>query len=82
MSARHCSASKRSITTTVPPRRCTVVDQPAGAAWYSGAGLRYTESSPQRYRPPTSMLNDVGAPRGVPTLGGLMPLGFPVVPDE
>ena len=44
MAARSSSGSKRSITTAVPPRRCVPIVQPAGAAWYSGAGLRYTVS--------------------------------------
>ena len=34
------SGSKRSITTTVPPKRCTVMQKRSGAAWYSGAGDR------------------------------------------
>ena len=38
--ASHCSGSKRSITTAVPPKRWVIVVQPAGLAWYSGAGLR------------------------------------------
>ena len=32
------SASKCSITTTVPPRRITAMQKRSGAAWYSGAG--------------------------------------------
>jgi hypothetical protein len=33
------------MTMAVPPRRWVIVVQPAGAAWYSGAGLRYTVSA-------------------------------------
>ena len=45
------------MATTVPPSRCTVVDQPAGAEWYSGAGQRYTEPSVTPKSPPTRPLN-------------------------
>ena len=38
--ARHASASKLCMNTTVAPSRCDVVDHPAGAEWYSGAGHR------------------------------------------
>ncbi len=31
MSSRHRTASKRSMKTTVPPKRCTVIDQTKGA---------------------------------------------------
>ena len=34
------SASKRSMTTTVPPARWVASDHAIGAAWYSGAGQR------------------------------------------
>ena len=40
-----CSASNRSMTTTVPPMRWMPRQNPSGAEWYSGAGDRYTESS-------------------------------------
>src|SRR5580704_6980488 len=40
MQRRASSGSKRSISTTVPPIDCTAIDQPSGAAWYSGAGER------------------------------------------
>ena len=33
MRRRHSSGSKCSITTTVPPMRCTVIDQTRGAEW-------------------------------------------------
>ena len=40
ISARVRSASKRSITTTVAPRRWIVIELVSGAEWYSGAGER------------------------------------------
>ena len=33
MRARHRSGSKRSMTTTVPPMRCAVMDHTSGAEW-------------------------------------------------
>ncbi len=33
-------------------------------------------------RPPTSAENPLGDPSGAPMVGGLMPFGRPVVPDE
>ena len=39
------SGSNRSITTTVEPNRWKVRQYRSGAAWYSGAGDRYTDSS-------------------------------------
>ena len=33
ISARHVSGSKCSITTTVPPMRCAVIDHTNGAEW-------------------------------------------------
>jgi hypothetical protein len=40
MRARYSSASKCSMTTTVPPSAITLIVNRRGAAWYSGAGDR------------------------------------------
>lgn len=58
------------------------VVQPAGAAWYSGAGFRYTVSSPKPNNPPSIAVRNDGAPSGAGGSGGTMPFGLPVVPDE
>jgi hypothetical protein len=42
MSCSAASASNFSIITTEPPSACTAVEKASGAAWYSGAGERYT----------------------------------------
>ena len=82
MAASRSSGSKCSITTAVPPRRCVPIVQPAGAAWYSGAGERYTVSRVKPKSPPSSRVRNDTAPRSVSTSGGRMPLGWPVVPEE
>ena len=47
MSRSASSASKRSITTTVAPDRWQAdARRRSGAAWYSGAGDRYTRRRP------------------------------------
>ena len=76
-----CS-DRSAIMRIMPPSRCTVVDQPAGAEWYSGAGQRYTEPSVTPKSPPTRPLNAFVVPSGAPIVGGLMPFGRPVVPEE
>ena len=62
MAASSSSGSKCSITTAVPPRRWVPTVQPAGAAWYSGAGLRYTVSLVKPNRPPSICVRNDSAP--------------------
>ena len=75
------SASKCVSTTTSPPMRNVPSDQPSGAAWYSGAGDRYTVSAP---RPQCARNGASGfaVPATAPESGRRTPLGRPVVPDE
>ena len=85
---RYCStnrsaspASKRSMTTAVPPSAWVVVVKASGAEWYSGAGDRYTVSPSK----PKSIVRRRDMPSGSSTVtsssGRLMPLGRPVVPE-
>ena len=82
MSARQRSGSKCSMTTTVPPRRCAVIDQTNGAEWYSGAGLRYTSPGVNPMIPPSIPDSVTSEPKGRLVSGRRMPFGCPVVPEE
>ena len=75
------SGSNFSVTTAVPPVDCTAIDQNDGAVWYSGAGLKYTDS---RVIPTAviSGINMLGASAGATCASSRrIPLGRPVVPD-
>jgi hypothetical protein len=62
--------------------RVVPVDQPSGAAWYSGPGHRYTDDGekPKTIRITISRATPV--PNGSPVSGRTIPLGLPVVPEE
>ena len=76
------AGSKWSMTTTVPPARCTCRQKRSGAAWYSGAGERYTVSGLAPNSPATNMYSASGVPNGTSRNGTFTPLGRPVVPEE
>ena len=69
------------MTTAVPPIDCTAIDQNDGAVWYSGAGLKYTDS-PVIPTAVISGINMLGASAGATCASSRrIPLGRPVVPD-
>ena len=82
MRARAWAASKCSMTTTVAPTRWKAMQNRSGAAWYSGAGDRYTASAVAPNSPAASMYRASAVPRGASGRGNCTPLGRPVVPDE
>jgi hypothetical protein len=82
MSSSAWAASKCSITTTVDPTRWKAMQKRSGAAWYSGAGDRYTLSAEAANRPTASMYTPSPVPSGASGRGTSTPLGCPVVPDE
>src|SRR5690606_21104475 len=82
IAASAASGSNFSITTTVAPKRCMVRQYRNGAAWYSGAGDRYTESASGWNSSESSWYSGPGCPIGALDRAGLIPLGRPVVPDE
>ena len=85
MSSRHWRGSNFSITTTVAPSRCIDIEYTSGAAWYSGAGDRYTVPGVTPYMPmPCATCTGAadGSPNGVSGSGLRTPFGRPVVPDE
>ncbi len=83
IAASAASGSNAGMTTTVPPNACTNPPNRNGAAWYSGAGHRYTVSRSKPYIFPNTAT--YGSPHSS-TLrsgsGGRTPLGTPVVPEE
>src|SRR5262245_17594044 len=80
--ARNSSASKCSMITDVPPRRCIVMLKRSGAEWYSGAGDRYTLSPVNPNSIVTRGTRPGVSPSGASGSGVFTPLGWPVVPDE
>ncbi len=71
------------MTTTVPPMALTLMQKRSGAAWYSGAGDRYTVSPVA----PNSICNRASTGLAAASSGSgrnsrATPLGSPVVPDE
>ena len=70
------------MTTTDAPRRCDDIEKRSGAAWYSGAGERYTDDESTPNSIDTRPVSGVIVPSGAPESGGFTPLGRPVVPDE
>ena len=70
------------MTTTVPPVTWVPMQNRNGAAWYSGAGDRYRDSSfapNSRDRSPATPVPDSSS--GVSGIVGNTPLGRPVVPE-
>lgn len=83
MSRSDSSASKRSIRTIVPPTEVMVPQKRSGAAWYRGAGHRYTVSESNPYiGANTAVYGSIVASTSPSGRAGLIPLGLPVVPDE
>src|SRR3954454_5194143 len=71
------------MITTVPPRAVMLIEKRNGAAWYIGAGERYTDSvvTPNSScRTPVTPNGNVS--RGSGTNALVTPFGSPVVPDE
>ena len=69
------------MITDVPPKRMTVMLKRSGAAWYRGAGVRYTESLPRPYSLVATIINVLLASIASSSSSVLTPLGRPVVPD-
>jgi hypothetical protein len=71
------------MTTTVPPSWWTPMQKRSGAAWYSGAGDRYTSPGPKpRTSRSTGVMMIGDSSSGRCAAFGRMPFGRPVVPDE
>jgi hypothetical protein len=58
------------------------IDHEIGAAWYSGAGERYTLPSTKPHHSKNRVSGSGPSPIGANVNGRTMPLGRPVVPDE
>ncbi len=82
MSPSTASASKCSVSTTVPPKRCTMVENPIGAAWCSGPRARCTVEGPKPYFAAYASDCSSAFPAGVSGTSRRTPLGRPEVPDE
>ena len=82
MAASAPSASNRSMTTTVHPSRWAPRQKRSGAAWYSGAGDRYTDPGVAPNRASAIAAIESAWPSGAPDNGDFTPLGRPVVPEE
>ncbi len=75
MSSSAWAASKCSITTTVAPTRWKAMQKRSGAAWYSGAGDRYTLSAVPPNRAVVSRNRGSVVPNGASGRATCTPLG-------
>src|SRR5690606_23978541 len=83
IAARYSSASKFGMTTSVPPSDWVATQKRNGAAWYSGAGDRYTLVSSTPNSSCISIVTPVTrSSSGLASNAGSTPFGRPVVPDE